>query len=348
MFRGLQFILAVLWMVLVLAVTARAGLQPLSDDELDAGPVGGTNGARPQANGPSEPAVVPLALPGGRVTKTVRSFKELRQQGVVLQALDYSCGAAALSTVMTFYLNKPVKEDAVVGTILVSGQTPQEGIRKYFRRRGFTLLDLKRAATAEGFRGVGYRGMTLEDLVETIEKERVPVLVPINPLGYYHFVVVRGLQGDRVFLADPALGNRTMRTTVFESFWVDGIGFVVSRPNGSASRTGALLASADGSGLTAAAAAASKNGRDDEVSPVLGLRPTEPVPNDLQIDRFMDRTVPPLQPVVTDQMFYNPNGTRVTTIFNLPRYSPGVQFGRPSGNFVDFTPPEGQSIHLNP
>ena len=37
---------------------------------------------------------------GSRVNKRVKSWLELRQDRVILQNLDYSCGAAALATVL--------------------------------------------------------------------------------------------------------------------------------------------------------------------------------------------------------------------------------------------------------
>jgi predicted double-glycine peptidase len=332
----------------------------MSDEEMEAASAGVTVGTRrgTASTGP-EVTEVPLELAGTRVTRRVRSFKEIRQQGVVLQALDYSCGAAALATMVTYFFQKPTKEEEVIATILVSGQTPQEGLRKYFRRKGFTLLDLKRAAEAKGYRGSGYRGMTLDDLVETLRDERSPILVAIKPFGYYHFVVVRGIQGDRVFLADPAVGNTTMKLAVFESVWVEGIGFVVTRPNQRASRPGPMLASADGAGgivLSQAdpsrgpsqGSAEPRRGNGDGVPPLLEVKPEQPVPNPSWLMPVIDRMTPPIPSSGPDQNFYNEIGRRVVSFFALPNYNPAVQFGYPAGNFVDFSPPRGQSITSSP
>jgi len=313
--------------VLLLVAPVEAGRRPLSDGELDTILAGKTMASPPASSDstPDEIAEIPLNLGSGRVTRTVRSLKDLRQDRVVLQALDYSCGAAAISTVATYFFGDPIKETDVIAAILVTGQTPQEGIRKYFRRKGFTLLDLKRASETRGYRGTGYRGMTLEDLVETIAEQRAPVLVPINPFGYYHFVVVRGVKGDRVFLADPAVGNMTMKIARFEDIWVDGIGFVLTRPDRRASRTGP----------------------SGGVSPMLNLRDEEPVPDSERLLPFMDRAVPSSIPEA-DHTFDNPQGRRVMSIFVLQNYNAAVQFGRPAGKFVDFSPPPGQPIQVTP
>ena len=65
----------------------------------------------------------------------------------------------------------------------------------------------------------------------------VPLIIPINTYGYQHFVVFRGTLGNRVLLADPAFGNRTMLRSAFEDAWIDfgdvgHVGFVVERTDG--------------------------------------------------------------------------------------------------------------------
>ena len=68
--------------------------------------------------------------------------------------------------------------------------------------------------------------------------ENAPIMVPVDALGYDHFVIFRGVMGDRVLLADPAWGNRTMTIDKFKRMWLDygkamgHVGFVVERANG--------------------------------------------------------------------------------------------------------------------
>ena len=167
-----------------------------------------------------------------RVGKRVKSMLELRREKVIIQNLDFSCGAAALSTVLRYGYGEDTSERELISMIFVFGQTPEKGVKKYFKRQGFTLLDLKRAARAKGFPSVGYKGMTLDELVETLEQDRLPILVPIRPMGYNHFVVVKGVLGNRVYIADPAFGNKTMTISQFTDTWIDGIGFIVKpRPS---------------------------------------------------------------------------------------------------------------------
>jgi predicted double-glycine peptidase len=165
---------------------------------------------------------VPLGTGGPVLTQPVQSVLERRQADVQLQRLDYSCGSAALATLFTAYLGIPVSEADVIAYIVRTGDA-----QKILVRKGFSLLDLKRFAEAHGAQAVGYE-LDWDSLVEL----QVPVLVPLfrHDQQLRHFVIFRGTAGDRVFLADPALGRVTMFRSEFEQVWQPAVGLVVSRP----------------------------------------------------------------------------------------------------------------------
>ena len=48
----------------------------------------------------------------------------------------------------------------------------------------------------------------------------------MNTNGYRHFVLLRGISADRILLADPALGTRSMPRVRFEESW-NGVLFVI-------------------------------------------------------------------------------------------------------------------------
>lgn len=163
--------------------------------------------------------------------RPVRSLMELRQDRVVVQQWDLSCGAAALATLLNFQHNDPVDErEIAVG--LMGREEYVENPDLVNIRQGFSLLDLKRYVDGRGYEGIGYGKLTLEDLIE-----RAPIMVPIKTNGYNHFVIFRGIAGNRVLLADPAWGNRTMLADAFKKAWIDypefgHVGFVVARRGG--------------------------------------------------------------------------------------------------------------------
>ena len=155
------------------------------------------------------------------VTRKRHSLKELRDRYVVKQQLDYTCGAAALATLLTYYFGEETSEQEML-QILVSGLTKDE--QRLKAQRGFSLLDLKHVAQAKGYRAAGFK-LTIEQLKQLA----APVIVFVQPLGHKHFAVLRRIGHARVFPADPAGGNLRMSIGRFLSEW-DGIIFVLGRP----------------------------------------------------------------------------------------------------------------------
>lgn len=176
--------------------------------------------------------VLSAASAGATATeRTVKSLLEMRHQNVVIQKWDLSCGAAALATLLNYQHGDVVAEK----DLAIAMMKREEYIKNpqlVQIREGFSLLDLKRNVDARGYKGIGYGKLQLKDLLE-----KAPILVPIRAHGYNHFVVFRGMRGERVLLADPAWGNRTISVADFMEQWIDypqlgHIGFVVQSPDG--------------------------------------------------------------------------------------------------------------------
>jgi uncharacterized protein len=164
-------------------------------------------------------------------TGPVRSLLEMRQENVVIQEWDLSCGAAALTTLLKYQHGEEVTEKEVA-VALMKRQEYIEDPRMVRVREGFSLLDLKRYVDSLGYQGNGYGRLQLKDLVA-----KAPIIIPITVHSYNHFVIFRGIRGDRVVIADSAWGNRTMRIDDFMASWIEHptlgrIGFTVQRKDG--------------------------------------------------------------------------------------------------------------------
>ncbi|MEJ2090982.1 MAG: C39 family peptidase [Syntrophobacterales bacterium] len=157
---------------------------------------------------------------GGVLTKQVKSMKELRQQQMVPQSRDFSCGAAALATIMHYYYGQPVTElDAILGMF-------KHGDQQDIRKRGFSLLDMKRYANALKYKADGFK---VKD-VKILKSLTVPVIVLIETGSYKHFVVIRRV-GDRfVYISDPSWGNRKVPVQEFNKIWDQKVIFAVQGP----------------------------------------------------------------------------------------------------------------------
>jgi uncharacterized protein len=164
--------------------------------------------------------------------RPVKSLLETRHDRVTIQNWDLSCGAAALATILNYQYGDPVPERDIAKALI--------GRDKYIEnpslvkaQQGFSLLDLKKYVDARGYTGIGYGKLELAHLIE-----RAPIIVPIGHNGYNHFVVLRGKRGNRILVADPAWGNRTLTVDEFEDEWLaypefGRVGFVVTHADGS-------------------------------------------------------------------------------------------------------------------
>jgi uncharacterized protein len=155
-------------------------------------------------------------------SKNIRSMKEIRAEGVVRQRWDVSCGAAALSTLLTYDFKDNTPETSIVVWLL-----HRVDAKRVRARGGFSLLDLKHFTIARGYQADAFSGMTIRDLA----LEKTSVIVPIRVKGFDHFVVVKEIIEGRVVIADPGFGNMTMRVDQFQQLWKDGIVFEVHPPD---------------------------------------------------------------------------------------------------------------------
>ncbi len=153
---------------------------------------------------------------------------------VVRQQFDYSCGSAALTTLLDYYLGRNFRERQVMEGLLRFGET-----ERIIQRRGFSLLDMKRLVTALGHPSGGFRA-DADDLRELDH----PAIAPIDHAGFKHFVVIRAVHEDRVYVADPAQGNISFTLHRFLEVWDNNILFIVF-PNGHTPANGLALREED-------------------------------------------------------------------------------------------------------
>lgn len=158
--------------------------------------------------------------------RAVKSMSEMRQERAVVQEWDLSCGAAALATVLHYGFGERVSEKFIAVGMMNREEyiSRPEIIRA---KEGFSLLDMQRFVELRGFKGEGLGGLTLDSLQEV-----GVAIVPLRRHGYNHFVVFRGIVNDRVLIADPSFGTRTLRVSEFMRMWkptgsVGRVAFVV-------------------------------------------------------------------------------------------------------------------------
>jgi predicted double-glycine peptidase len=140
---------------------------------------------------------------------------EARFKSIIRQKYDFSCGSAALASLLTHHYGRPTTETQVFREMWKTGD--QASIKKL----GFSLLDMKRYLEAHGLHADGFRiGL------DKLKKVGIPAITLIDSQGYKHFVVIKGVRENEVLLGDPALGTTIVPRKDFEKVW-QGVVFVI-------------------------------------------------------------------------------------------------------------------------
>jgi uncharacterized protein len=155
---------------------------------------------------------------GGHFSLNVMSWRDIPFRTVVRQQYDYSCGSAAVATLLRYHYGLSVGEAEVFQSMFARGD--QERIRQV----GFSMLDMR--SYLEG-RGYGADGLRLS--LDRLASLNTPAIALITHNNYRHFVVVKGVSADRVLVGDPTFGLQTYTREEFEAVW-NGVVLAIRRP----------------------------------------------------------------------------------------------------------------------
>jgi predicted double-glycine peptidase len=128
-----------------------------------------------------------------------------------MQRYDYSCGAASLATLMRYYFKEDLTEQSLLNEI---NTMFNEQELKVIKQSGLSFLELEKISQMKG-----YQVASVRLNVVALKQLKGPVLVFVQPEGYKHFAILRGVVEDRVFLADPSRGNIRMSVARFVEEW---------------------------------------------------------------------------------------------------------------------------------
>lgn len=153
---------------------------------------------------------------GQTYTLHLATLKEVKFRNTIHQKYDFSCGSAAVATLLTYQYNYPVNEQAVFTQMYAHGD------RKKINKEGFSLLDIKLYLESIGFDADGFHAS-----LDQLQQAKIPAIVLIQDRGYHHFVVIKGIRYGRVLVGDPALGTRVIALDRFNTLWKNGLLFVI-------------------------------------------------------------------------------------------------------------------------
>lgn len=160
---------------------------------------------------------IQLFIGGASPRVPVTSMAERKFSTVVKQQYDFSCGSAALATLLTHHYNRKTTETDAFKAMWDVGD--KDRIREF----GFSLLEMKRYLESTGLKADGFV-LTLD----RIQEIGVPGIALIEVRGYKHFVVVKGITDEVVLIGDPSAGVLSLPRSVFEQRWDGTILFIRS------------------------------------------------------------------------------------------------------------------------
>ncbi|MYM24853.1 peptidase C39 [Duganella sp. FT135W] len=157
-----------------------------------------------------------MGLGNANLRVHVTSLKEARFAATIRQQYDFSCGSAALATLLTYHYGYALTEQQAFEEMFRNGD------QQKIRREGFSLLDIKRFLERRDFHADGF-----ELPLEKLRSAGFPAIVLLEENGYHHFVVLKGVDDTRVLIGDPAGGTRAMSRPAFEALWRSKLLFVI-------------------------------------------------------------------------------------------------------------------------
>jgi predicted double-glycine peptidase len=138
----------------------------------------------------------------------IKSWKELRDEALTKQNLDYSCGAASMSTILNGFYGKAVTEEEIL-----KAMNKEDGMASFA-----DMAAVLPRLWPQGGQGE-FKGMGLALSFEQLQQLRIPAIVYLRYRGDDHFSVLRGISEDTVWLGDPSWGNRRFSTHQFLEMW---------------------------------------------------------------------------------------------------------------------------------
>ncbi len=152
---------------------------------------------------------------GGPAEIRVLSYRDIPFRTVVRQQNDYSCGSAAVATLLTYHYGAPRTEAEVFQDMYAAGD------KKRIEAQGFSLLEMKLYLDGEGYPADGFKLS-----YDALAKLNTPSIAMINTGNFRHFVVVKGASETHILVGDPMLGLRTYKRSEFEKMW-NGVAFLI-------------------------------------------------------------------------------------------------------------------------
>lgn len=153
---------------------------------------------------------VALGIGGGVAdARPIDNFRAMKFRNIVKQQLEFSCGAASLATILTYYWGRPTQEAEILD--LVEPRYPG-ALRQELKNDGMSADDIAYAASRLKFQAV-----PVAVALEQLKNLKAPVIIHTKRGKLEHFSVLKYVDNGRYFLADSIVGNRILNEKEFNA-----------------------------------------------------------------------------------------------------------------------------------
>jgi len=155
----------------------------------------------------------------GPIQMQITSWRDIPFRRIVRQKYDFSCGSAAVATLLTYQYATPTTENDAFTAMWRNGD------RSVIAKAGFSLFDMKRYLAERGFAAEGFRIGRAE-----LSKAQQSMIVLVENNGFKHFVVIKGVRDDSVLIGDPIRGLIRVPMGDFLKSWKGIVLAITKRP----------------------------------------------------------------------------------------------------------------------
>lgn len=144
-----------------------------------------------------------------QVFERPKSWQDYKFRYTVRQERDFTCGTAALATILKFHYGMPVSEEMLL-QYLLDRYPKQEEFKKKIEK-GFSFEDLIFVAEK-----LGFKAQAAVVSPEELDKLSGPVIVQLVTKDFEHFSVLRKRHQDIAYVSDPLRGALNMPIKDFD------------------------------------------------------------------------------------------------------------------------------------
>lgn len=149
------------------------------------------------------------------INKPIKSWIEFKNENLIRQNYDYSCGSASLSTILTYYYDLNISEKDILNSILKSkGYDISKKEKLEEKNLSLSFLDLANFSNKKRFKAIG-----LALGLNSLSKLKAPVILFVMIRKNEHFTIYKNMDKNYVYLADPNFGNIKVKISKFKEMF---------------------------------------------------------------------------------------------------------------------------------